>query len=130
MIDTLVRYGPLLTGQQAQIDHYKDLDAGRMGLTLSLTSPSPSMRFSYEAIFSAAQKTLSDLLQTPAVDVEVSLPYDAPQDKTAFREIFGDNVRFNAERATLTIPGALTKAPLPRQTRHSGLFMKQSVRAC
>ena len=89
VMDTLVRYGPLLTGQQAQIDHYKDLDAGRIGLTLSLTSPSPSIRFSYEAVFSAAQKTLSDLLQTPAVDIEVSLPYDAPQDKTAFRESLG-----------------------------------------
>ena len=113
VMDTLVRYGPLLTGQQAQIDLYKDLDAGRLGLTLSLTSPSPSTRFSYEAVFSAAQKTLSDLLQTPAVDVEVSLPYDAPQDKTAFREIFGDNVRFDADRATLSIPEALTKEPLP-----------------
>ena len=113
VMDTLVRYGPLLTGQQAQIDLYKDLDAGRIGLTLSLTSPSPSTRFSYEAVFSAAQKTLSDLLQTPAVDVEVSLPYNAPQDKTAFREIFGDNVCFNADRATLSIPEALTKEPLP-----------------
>ena len=113
VMDTLVRYGPLLTGQQAQIDHYKDLDAGRIGLTLSLTSPSPSTRFYYEAVFSAAQKTLSDLLQTPAVDVEVSLPYDAPQDKTAFREIFGDNLRFNADRATMSIPEAMTKEPLP-----------------
>ena len=113
VMDTLVSYGPLLTGQQAQIDHYKDLDAGRIGLTLSLTSPFPSIRFSYEAVFSAAQKTLSDLLQTPAVDVEVSLPYDAPQDKTAFVEIFGENVRFNADRATLSIPEALTKEPLP-----------------
>jgi len=113
VMDTLVRYGPLLTGQQAQIDQYKALDTGRVGLTLSLTSPSPATRFSYEAVFSAAQKTLSDLLQTPAVDVEVSLPYDAPQDKTAFMEIFGDNVRFNADRATLSIPEALTKAPLP-----------------
>ena len=113
VMDTLVRYGPLLTGRQAQIDHYKDRDAGRIGLTLSLTSPSPSIRFSHEAVFSAAQKTLSDLLQTPAVDIEVSLPYAAPQDKTAFVEIFGDKVRFNAEEAMLTIPKALTKAPLP-----------------
>ena len=74
VMDTLVRYGPLLTGRQAQIDHFKDLDAGRIGLTLSVTSPSTSIRFSHEAIFSAAQKTLSDLLQTPAVDVEISCP--------------------------------------------------------
>jgi len=113
VMDTLVRYGPLLTGRQAQIDHYEDLDAGRIGLTLSVASPSPSIRFSYEAVFSAAQKTLTDLLQTPAVDIEVSLPYAAPQDKTAFTEIFGDNVRFNADRATLSIPEALTKEPLP-----------------
>ena len=84
VLDTIVRYGPLLTGRQAQIDHYKDLEAGRVGLTLSVAWPSPSIRFSHEAIFSAAQKTLTDLLQTPTVDVEVSLPYDSPQDTTAF----------------------------------------------
>ena len=113
VLDTLVRYGPLLTGRQAQIDHYKDLEAGRIGLTLSVAWPSPSIRFSHEAIFSAAQKTLSDLLLTPAVDVEVSLPYDAPRDTTAFEEIFGNNVRFNAEKATLSIPEALITEPLP-----------------
>ncbi len=113
VLDTLVRYGPLLTGRQAQIDHYKDLEAGRIGLTLSLAWPSPSIRFSHEAIFSAAQKTLSDLLQTPAIDVEVSLPYDAPRDTTAFEEIFGDKVRFNAEKAKLSIPEALVTEPLP-----------------
>ena len=113
VMDTLVRYGPLLTGRQAQIDHYKDLDAGRIGLTLSLTSPSTSIRFSHEAIFSAAQKTLSDLLQTPAVDVEIALPYDKPRDTAAFKEIFENNVRFNANNAILSIPEALTRAPLP-----------------
>lgn len=113
VLDTLVRYGPLLTGRQAQIDHYKDLEEGRIGLTLSLAWPSPSIRFSHEAIFSAAQKTLSDLLQTPAIDVEVSLPYDAPRDTTAFEEIFGDKVRFNAEKAKLSIPEALVTEPLP-----------------
>ncbi len=113
VLDTLVRYGPLLTGRQAQIDHHKDVEAGRIGLTLSVAWPSPSIRFSHEAIFSAAQKTLSDLLQTPAVDVEVSLPYDAPRDTTAFEEIFGNNVRFNAEKATLSLPAALITEPLP-----------------
>ena len=113
VLETLVCYGPLLTGRQARIGHYKDLDAGRIGLMLSLTSPSPSIRYSHESIFSAAQKTLSDLLQTPAVDLEVALPYDSPRDATAFKEIFGNNVRFNAEKATLSIPEALTYQPLP-----------------
>jgi AraC-like DNA-binding protein len=113
VLDTLVRYGPLLTGRQAQIDHYKDFYEGRIGLALSLTSPASSARFSHEAIFSAAQKTLSDLLQTPAVDVKISLPYDKPRDTNAFRKIFGNHVRFNADNATLSIPEALTREPLP-----------------
>ena len=113
VIDTLIRYGPLLNGRQARIDHYKDLDAGRIGLTLSLTSPPTSIRFSHEVIFSAAQKALSDLLQTPAVDVEISLPYDKPRDTNAFIEIFGNNVRFNADNATLSTPEAQTREPLP-----------------
>ena len=113
VLDTLVRYGPLLMGRQLQIDHFNDPDAGRIGLTLSVTSPSPSIRFSHEAIFSAAQKTLSDLLQTPVVDIEVSLPYATPGDTSAFKEIFGSNVRFNAEKASLSVPKALTIKPLP-----------------
>lgn len=113
VLDTLVRYGPLLTGRQSHIDHYSDPNAGRIGLTLSVTSPSSSTRFTHEAIFSAAQKTLSDLLQTSTVDIAVSLPYDSPQDTAAFKEIFGANVHFNAAVATLSIPQALTDKPLP-----------------
>ena len=113
VLDTLVRYGPLLTGQQARIDRYRDPAAKRIGLTLSLPSRSPSIRFTHEAIFSAAQKTLSDLLQTTSVNVEVSLPYETPQDETAFKKIFGDHVYFNAKQATLSIPEALTANPLP-----------------
>jgi AraC-like DNA-binding protein len=113
VLDTLVRYGPLLTGQQARIDHYKDPTANRIGLTLRVASGSRSFRFTHEAIFSAAQKTLSDLLQTSKVDLEVSLPYETPQDGTAFKKIFGDHVYFNAEQATLSIPEALTANPLP-----------------
>jgi AraC-like DNA-binding protein len=113
VLDTLVRYGPLLTGQQARIDHYKDPTANRIGLTLRVASGSRSFRFTHEAIFSAAQKTLSDLLQTSKVDLEVSLPYETPQDGTAFKQIFGDHVYFNAEQATLSIPEALTANPLP-----------------
>ena len=113
VLDTLVRYGPLLTGWQARIDHYMDPITKRIGLTLRVPSSSPSIRFTHEAIFSAAQKTLSDLLQTPNVDVEVSFPYETPHDTTAFKAIFGNNVHFNTAEAALSIPQVLTARPLP-----------------
>ena len=47
------------------------------------------------------------------VDVKISLPYDKPRDTNAFTEIFGNHVRFNADNATLSIPEALTREPLP-----------------
>ena len=113
VLDTLVRYGPLLTGQQARIDHYRDPTANRIGLTLRVASGSRSIRFTHETIFSAAQKTLSDLLQTSNVDLAVSLPYERPQDETAFKKIFGEHISFNTGQATLSIPEALTASPLP-----------------
>jgi AraC-like DNA-binding protein len=113
VLDTLVRYGPLLTGRQAQIEHYRDADNDRIGLMLRLTSPSPSVRFTHEAIFSAAQKTLSDLLQTPAIDLRVALPYEAPTDRGALIEVFGPDISFNSREAILTLPGSLMTTPLP-----------------
>ena len=115
VLDTLVRYGPLLTGRQAQIDHYRDQDNERIGLALRLTSPSPSpsTRFTHEAIFSAAQKTLSDLLQTPAINLKVSLPYEAPEELSGLVEVFGSDISFNSKEATLSLPASLMTTPLP-----------------
>ena len=113
VLDTLVRYGALLTGRQAQIEHYGDPDNDRVGLTLRLASPSPSVRFTHEAIFSAAQKTLSDLLHTPAIDLKVSLPYEAPKDLGAITKVFGSDVSFNSREAILSLPASLMTTPLP-----------------
>ena len=75
---TLVRYGPLLTGSNTELSRYEDPVNDRAGLMLSLDLPSLSRRFSHEAIFSAAQKTISDLLQMPTADLEVHFPYAPP----------------------------------------------------
>lgn len=112
-LETLVRYGPLLTGSTAQLSRYEDPGHDRAGLMLSLDSPSLSTRYSHEVFFSAAQKTISDLLQMPITDLEIHLPYPSPADITPFIRIFGDKVQFNADSAILSLPGSLMRHPLP-----------------
>ena len=113
VLDTLVRYGPLITGSNTELSRYEDPVNDRAGLMLSLESPPLSRRFSHEAIFSAAQKTISDLLQMPTADLEVHFPYASPADTTPLTRIFGEKIRFNADSAILSLPGSLMRQPVP-----------------
>ena len=70
-------------------------------------------RFAFEAIFSALQKTLSDLLQTPVEDLSVDFPYERPDDTDPFQLIFGDQIKFNTGRAIFTLPDSMMSRPLP-----------------
>jgi len=111
--DTLIRYGQLLTGSEASLSQYANTLTDRVGIKVLVESSSASTRFSYEVIFSAAQKTLSDLLQMPPPDLQADFPYHPPPNIAPFNEIFGDGVRFNAEEAILSWPRSLMNHPLP-----------------
>ena len=112
-LDSLVRYDLLLTGRQARLSHFHDQTASRAGLELTLDGDALPDRFAFEAIFSALQKTLSDLLQTPVDDLSVAFPYERPDNTQSFQLIFGDQVSFNAGRATFTLPQSMMNRPLP-----------------
>ena len=112
-LETLVRYGALLTGSQAALSRFSDTSNDRAGLILSVNLGAQSVRFFHEVIFSAAQKTLSDLLQNPITDLQVAFPYDPPCDTTPFIRIFGEQVGFNAEDALFSCPGSLMRRRLP-----------------
>ena len=112
-LDTLVQYDLLLTGRQARLSHYQDQSTRRSGLELTLDGQALPERFAFEAIFSALQKTLSDLLQTPVEDLSVDFPYDRPDDTLPFQLIFGDQIKFNTGRAIFTLPDSMMSRPLP-----------------
>ena len=112
-LDTVVQYDLLLTGRQARLSHYQDQSTRRSGLELTLDGQALPERFAFEAIFSALQKTLSDLLQTPVEDLSVDFPYKRPDDTDPFQLIFGDQVKFNTGRAIFTLPDSMMSRPLP-----------------
>ena len=112
-LDTLVKYGPLLTGGQTQLHLFQDSERARTGFEIELQAPSLAMRFTHEVIFSAAQKTFSDLLQTPTDQLEVSFPYERPSDITPFGVIFGPDVSFGKDRAVMSLPNTIMQRALP-----------------
>lgn len=112
-LDMLVRYDLLLTGRQARLSHYRDASTTHSGLELTLDGHALAERFVCEAIFSALQKTLADLLQTPINDLSVDFPYGRPRDVAPFHLIFGHRVSFNTGRAVFTLPDSTMDRPLP-----------------
>ena len=83
-LDMLVQYDLLLTGRQARLSHYQDDSTRRSGLELTLDGHALPERFAFEAIFSALQKTLSDLLQTPVEDLSVDFLTNDPMTPPRF----------------------------------------------
>jgi AraC-like DNA-binding protein len=113
VLETLVKYGPLLTGGQTRLYLFRDRHRDRTGFELELEAPSLARRFTHDVIFSAAQKALSDLLQSPVDQIEVSFPYPRPADTTPFGTIFGSAVFFGKDRAVMSLPNTIMQRPLP-----------------
>jgi AraC-like DNA-binding protein len=113
VLETLVKYGPLMTGGQTKLHPFHDRHRDRTGFELELQTPSLTRRFTHDVIFSAAQKALSDLLQSPIDQVEVSFPYPRPTDTTPFDTIFGASVFFGKDRAVMSLPNRIMQRPLP-----------------
>ena len=113
VLETLVKYGPLMTGGQTKLHPFHDRHRDRTGFELELQTPSLTRRFTHDVIFSAAQKALSDLLQSPIDQIEVSFPYPRPTDTTPFDTIFGPSVFFGKDRAVMSLPNRIMQRPLP-----------------
>ena len=113
VLETLVRYGPLLTGGQTRLHLFHDRQRDRTGFEIELQATSLATRFTHDVIFSAAQKALSDLLQSSTDQIEVSFPYRRPADTTPFGTIFGPAVFFSKDRAVMSLPNTFMQRPLP-----------------
>jgi AraC-like DNA-binding protein len=87
------------------------------GMIVALDQAEPMKRFSYEVIFSAIQKTLSDLLGSAVPNIKVSFPFPAPDDLTPFTRIFGEQIFFDTAQAEFSLPRDITRLTLPSSNR-------------
>jgi len=116
-LDLLDRYGALLMGTGIQLVRTPDNAGDDVGIIVVLDQTDPMKRFNYEVIFSAIQKTLSDLLGSAVPDIKVSFPFPAPADMTPFTRIFGDHIVFDAAQAGFSLPRDITRLTLPSSNR-------------
>jgi AraC-like DNA-binding protein len=86
-------------------------------MIVALDQAEPMKRFSYEVIFSAIQKTLSDLLGSAVPNIKVSFPFPAPDDLTPFTRIFGEQIFFDTAQAEFSLPRDITRLTLPSSNR-------------
>lgn len=69
--------------------------------------------FSYELLYSAFLNTLRGLLNKPDLQMLIDLPYSPPAHAHRYRDVFGDNVRFNRSEGCIRLQSELLAAPLP-----------------
>ena len=117
VLDLLSRYGTLLTGTGTQLIRAPNKTADHDGMVVVLDQTDPMRRFNYEVIFSAIQKTLSDLMESAVPNMKVSFPFSAPADLTPFTRIFGEQIHFNAPQAEFSLPLDITRLTLPSSNR-------------
>ncbi len=117
VLDLLSRYGALLTGTRTHLIRALNSAADYDGMIVVLDQTEPMKRFNYEVIFSAIQKTLSDLMESAVPNMKVAFPFTAPDDLTPFTRIFGEQIHFNAEKAEFSLPQDFTRLTLPSSNR-------------
>ena len=116
-LDLLDRYGALLMGTRIQLIRTPNSEADHDGMIVVLDQTEPMKRFNYEVIFSAIQKTLSDLLGSAVPNIKVSFPFSAPPDLTPFTRIFGEQIFFDTAQAKFSLPRDITRLTLPSSNR-------------
>ena len=117
VLDLLSRYGALLTGTRTQLIRVPNSAADYDGMIVKLDQTDPMKRFNYEVIFSAIQKTLSDLMESAVPNMKVAFPFSAPTDLAPFTRIFGEQIHFDAPQAEFSLPQNITRLALPSSNR-------------
>ncbi|EED31552.1 transcriptional regulator OruR [gamma proteobacterium NOR5-3] len=84
---------------------------------LSISSPDTEaylpLAFGLECIAAAMRNTLSGLLGDDHFPLRFEFPYPEPAHLSVYREILGEDLHFNCERAAWSFPAALLSTPLP-----------------
>ena len=116
-LDLLDRYGALLMGTRIQLIRTPNSEADHDGMIVVLDQTEPMKRFNYEVIFSAIQKTLSDLLGSAVPNIKVSFPFSAPPDLIPVTRILGEQIFFDTAQAKFSLPRDITRLTLPSSNR-------------
>jgi AraC-like DNA-binding protein len=80
--------------------------------TVSDTYISP-VQFGYELMYAAVLNTLRGLMNKPELQLRVELPYPRPEHAPMYREVFGEDVRFDCPRGRISFHRDLMQNPLP-----------------
>ena len=72
-----------------------------------------SASFAHELLYAAILNTLRGLLNMPELQLRIEAPYPPPAHTQAYREVFGDDVRFNCPRGRVAFDRKLLATPLP-----------------
>lgn len=72
-----------------------------------------NMQFSYELMYAAVLNTLRGLLNKPALEMRVELPYPRPEHAARYREVFGEEVLFDCLRGRISFHRELLNTALP-----------------
>ncbi len=110
VLELFLRYQHILSST-LNVEMQETRDECRL-ITLG-TPVEVSPTFSHELLYAAILNTLRGLLNMPDLSLRVELPYPAPAHGDRYRQIFGDDVRFDAARGAVSLPRALLAAPLP-----------------
>ena len=70
-------------------------------------------QFSYELLFAGILNTLRGLINDPDMEVDVDLPYPAPDHADDYYRVFGPRVRFDCDPPALRFHSRLLATPLP-----------------
>jgi AraC-like DNA-binding protein len=69
--------------------------------------------FRYELLFGALLNTLRGLLNNPALELRFDIPYPEPAHSQLYRDVMGEDIRFDCVRARVSAPLEVLSTPLP-----------------
>ena len=72
-----------------------------------------TVQFGYELMYAAVLNTLRGLMNKPELQLRVELPYPRPEHAPMYREVFGEDVRFDCPRGRISFHRDLMQTPLP-----------------
>ncbi|TDG12547.1 AraC family transcriptional regulator [Seongchinamella unica] len=110
-IDLFLKYHHLLSAN-LNVD-FKD-DERYCCLTIQDNGPGDlPQHFIQESFFAAVLNTIRGLLNMPELQVRLELPYPEPAHSDLYRDVFGEELQFEAPQGRVIFPSELMQAQLP-----------------
>ena len=109
-LELFLKYHHLLS-TNLNVDFQDDGDCGYL-TTLDDPKELPD-HFIHESFFAAVLNTVRGLLNRPDLQLRLEFPYPEPLHGALYRDIFGDDIQFNAKQGRIAFPRSLMQAPLP-----------------